>query len=138
MSSTTTPTPDRQQSAFVASHTDLILALPQPGREWTRMELDDEPTAAEELVGSFPDVVQILKSNNAIHHVGHGQNTQRHLIVWRTDAAAYAQAKQRREGEDTLPCGHRAGFRHTDDGYACGFALCDATYDRETVAEVFG
>ena len=136
--STTTPTPDRKQSAFVASHTDLVLALPEPGREWIGSELDQEPTVGEELIGAFENVVQGLKANNAIHRVRQEHHNQRLLIVWRTDRAAYEQARRRREGEDTLPCGHRAGFKHTVDGYACGFQLCNATYDRETVAEVFG
>ena len=55
---------------------------------------------------------------------------------YRTDPAAYAAAREVRAARETLPCGH-GGVRNRrgEDGYACSHPGCDASFDRETVAD---
>lgn len=125
---------------WLTAHVDHVLALPEPGVEYTKREAVSEHGTPESVIFDS----RALGRHNVLRKVGRARRpgvAGSYLVeVWTTDAAKYRAAERHREGRATLPCGHRSGFETVAAGerYACGFKACERTYGRETVAEVFG
>lgn len=130
----------KQASAFVLAHTDLVLALPEPGKTYRWHELRE--SNRDLPFDGRTDYVQKLKSNNVVQAVNVVYERGTNITVWKTnsDLYEYAQAVQSaRPG--SLPCGHRSGFVTRDAAagvYECGAEVCNERYDRATIEEVFG
>lgn len=128
-----------QNTMFAHAHTDLVLALPEPGREYLWEEVAERVPA---IGNNHWNYQQRLQNHNAIkkHHTERHNDTE--YAVWETDEHLYRYCERLAATRPSgLPCGHRSGFTTIDADagvYECGAEWCDARYDRDTITEVFG
>lgn len=127
---------------WILHNADLILELPEPGKEYYMKDIFNHPekfaTVRSDLSDKFSYYTRELQEHGAINSVGKDPNYNR--SKWETDAQVYEYVEQFRSQQETLPCGHRSGFRTITVGeeYECGHEFCDAVHDDETIEEVYG
>jgi len=134
---------ERSAVSWIQSYPDIVPALPGPEYgDWRWSDLPEH----EDTPTPFPEHVlqrhASMHDKGIIHKTGHVNEPGDQRWRWRTDAALYefAQSVQSERG-DTLPCGHRRGFKTqnaTAGVYECGHADCEELYSREVIEEVFG
>lgn len=127
-----------QNTTFAHAHTDLILALPEPGEPYLWSELVER---VPEFGDDHTTYLQRLQNHNAIRKHNQEYHNETLYTVWVTNESLYNYCKHLANNRPSgLPCGHRSGFRTVDaeaGRYECGAGWCDARYGRETIKRVF-
>jgi len=132
----------RTAVSWIRRHPEIVPALPGPEYEWRWSDLPEH----EDTPTPFPEHVlqrhASMHDKGLIHKVSHVSTPGDSRFVWRTDPVLYEYAQSvKSERGDTLPCGHRRGFktRNATAGiYECGHPDCDELHPRDVIEEVFG
>jgi len=130
---------------YVQRHLDLVLALPEPGEKWRAIELREK--FGEDIRQHIGTLSQknVIEKVERVYVPGESDPEQfeqnpHAAWFWETNLRAVTRAEKIRRGKDTLPCGHRSGFKTVDveaGRYACQFEWCDKIYNEETIRDVF-